>query len=257
MRIRRIAPAIVAPLALAAAAACGTDSPLSGVPDGVRAGVGQRNGGESAPRTFEVTVENLTGGQWLTPPLIATHQRAEDLFDVGRQAGFGVKEIAENGNLAPLMQALGVSDHVSDLAVAVSGDPPPLAPGTSVAVTLDAAPGARFLSFVSMLICTNDGFTGADGLRLPSRVGGSVTLATDAYDAGTELNTEDFADLVPPCPVLTNVSSSVPGSMTSDPALAENGVIHPHPGIAGVADLQPGLHGFSNPVARVTVTRTR
>jgi hypothetical protein len=46
-----------------------------------------------------------------------------------------------------------------------------------------------------MLICTNDGFTGVNKLKLPSEIGQSVTVRTQAYDAGTEL----FADLVPPC----------------------------------------------------------
>ncbi len=238
------------------ATGCGSDGPLSDAA-GVRAGVGDRNGGRSVARTYEVTIENLTGGQWLTPPLIATHQGGEDVFDVGRPASFGVRQVAENGNLAPLQQALENDDHVSAVVVAAAGTPPPLGPGQRVTVTIDAQPGARFLSFVSMLICTNDGFTGLDSFRLPSSVGEAVVLDTDAYDAGSEINTEDFADLVPPCPVLTGVSSSVPGTGTSDPALAENGVIHMHPGIAGIADLLPGLHGFSNPVGRIAITRTR
>jgi hypothetical protein len=49
-----------------------------------------------------------------------------------------------------------------------------------------------------MLICTNDGFTGSDGLRLPSKLGQSAMYYMAAYDAGSEINTEDFADIVPP-----------------------------------------------------------
>lgn len=101
----------------------------------------------------------------------------------------------------------------------------------------------------------NDGFTGVAGGRLPKHVGDTETIETNAYDAGTELNTEDFADLVPPCPMLTGVESDEPGTGMSNPALAENGVIHAHEGILGIADLDPELHGWTDPVARIEVTR--
>lgn len=46
-----------------------------------------------------------------------------------------------------------------------------------------------------------------------------------------------------------------PGTGTSDLAFAEGGVVAHHPGIAGVADLLPGVHGWDGPVEQVTVTR--
>ncbi|MDX1396495.1 MAG: spondin domain-containing protein [Gemmatimonadota bacterium] len=254
MRNARTIGSIFVAGAVAVTAACSTDTMSV---DGLEAeaGIQNRNGGASVARTYEVTVYNLTGGQPFTPPLVATHQGAADLFDVGSPASVGVQQIAENGNLGPMLSALGASDHVSDIVVAVAGEPPPVMAGGSVTFEIDAEPGARFLSFISMLICTNDGFTGVDRLKLPSQVGRSVTRSLAAYDAGTEVNTEDFSDLVPPCPALTGIQNPPPGTGMSDPALAENGVIHHHPGIAGTAGLQPGLHGWTNPVAMVAVTR--
>lgn len=64
-----------------------------------------------------------------------------------------------------------------------------------------------------------------------------------------------IADLVPPCPVLSGVTSTDPGTGTSNPALAENGVIHHHAGIMGGADLVPSIHGWTNPVAKVEISR--
>ncbi len=213
---------------------------------------------DAAPiRSYEVRVENLTdGGQYFTPPLIATHRGAEHLFRVGREASSEIQQIAENGNLDPMLTYLGGSRHVSDVVVAASG-PGPLAPGASVTVPVTAEPGSRFVSFISMLICTNDGFTGVSGARLPERVGDEMDLYLSAYDAGTEINTQDFSDLVPPCPVLSGVTTDKTGSGMSDPALAEDGVIHPHPGILeGVGDLDPAIQGWDDPVAKLTVRRT-
>jgi hypothetical protein len=211
-------------------------------------------------RTYEVTIRLVTGGQPLTPPLIATHGGGTGIFSVGQPASVGVKEIAENGNLAPLIAALGADPKVSDVAAAGA----PLVPVGSplfgilsdrVTLTIEAGPGASFLSWESMLICTNDGFTGSNRLRLPNGVGATVSAWTASYDSGTELNTEDFADIVGPCQAMMGVSSGEAGSGMSDPALAEGGVIHHHPGIAGGSDLLPGVHGWSDPVTLVIITR--
>lgn len=52
------------------------------------------------------------------------------------------------------------------------------------------------------------------------------------------------------------VLSGEPGTGMSDPALAEGGVIHHHSGIEGGADLLPSVHGWTDPVTLVTITRT-
>lgn len=205
---------------------------------------------------YAVTVENLTSGQPLTPPLLATHRKPTHLFQVASAASFELQQIAENGRLDPMLDALSVDKHVDETVVAVAGEPPPLLPGQDVSVEISGERGAKYLSYASMLICTNDGFTGVDGLRLPKKVGDIVEYESDAYDAGTEINTEDFADLVPPCPVLTGVDpGGDAGTDESNPALAENGVIHHHDGIQGIDDLSVAIHDWTNPVARITIER--
>jgi hypothetical protein len=213
-------------------------------------------------RIYRVTVTNLTAGQPLTPVLFATHRANVDVFTVGAPASFGVKEIAENGNLAPLAESLEAASGVSEVFVGGVPIVPEGLPGSamfpdSVTFEISGELGAQRLSWVSMLICTNDGFTGLDSLRLPRHVGDEVTAPTAGYDAGTEINTEDFADIVPPCQALVGVSSGEPGTGTSNPALAEGGVIHHHEGIEGGSDLVPEVHGWdvNAPVAEVTVER--
>jgi len=215
---------------------------------------------QSSTRTYSVTITNLTDSQPFTPPLVATHRAPVQLFGGFQPASDGLKEIAENGNLDPLMATLNANPLVSDVVVAVAGDPPPLMPGQTVTFEIEAQPGYRFLSYASMLICTNDGFTG-DRVWIPLRVGRSTASLSYAFDAGTETNTEQFADMVPPCPALTGVDSSVPGTGESDPALAEGGVIRRHGGIAtdsGTDTLLAQVHGWNPqlPVAVITVTRT-
>jgi hypothetical protein len=105
-----------------------------------------------------------------------------------------------------------------------------------------------------MLVCTNDGFTGLDTVRLPKKVGDTGHWYAGAYDAGTEANTENLADIVPPC------SDGNTGTGMSNPNLATNGVIAPHAGIQGTGtgelNLDPGTHGWDGAVAKVVITRT-
>ncbi len=209
-------------------------------------------------RTYRVTVQNLTEGQALTPPIMATHAYGTHIFNVGEPASAELQAVAENGNSMLLHDWLMAQAGVLEIAEGATGPLVPAAnPGntefidvTDVMITGD--PAARYLSLASMLICTNDGFTGLNGVSLP-RSGARVIL-TAGYDAGTEVNTEDFADLVPPCQGLIGVSSSDAGTGESNPMLAENGVIAHHPGIQGGDDLLPEIHDWKNPVAKITIT---
>ena len=196
--------------------------------------------------TYNVTIENLTSGQPFTPPVVAAHTSGMDVFNVGQAASAEVQAIAENGNNDPLVALLGGSAAVLDSASGTA----PVKPGESATITV-AAPAGSLLSVVFMLICTNDGFSGVDSMALPAS--GTTTVNTDAYDAGTENNTEDFVDIVPPCQDLIGVSSADAGTGDSNPALAEGGVIAVHSGIQGGTDLTVGDHGWTDPVARITV----
>jgi hypothetical protein len=217
-------------------------------------------------RSYDVTIMDLTDGQPLTPPVVATHGGKHAIFEVGQPASVGVREIAENGNNAPLLAQLDADpfDQISDFKQAGDGPLVPAGkPGSAmfddrVSVTINASRKAQRLSFVSMLVCTNDGFTGIDSVKLPSAKGEVISKATNGYDAHTEMNTEDYADIVPPCQSLIgdNAGENDAGTGVSNPALAEGGVIRHHRGIQGTDDLDPAIHGWTDPVARIKVERT-
>jgi len=206
--------------------------------------------------TYEVTISNLSNGQPFTPPVVATHPRYLRLFIRGFRTTEGVRQIAENGNVAPLAEGLANSRFVTDSLVALpeEGAPPPILPGDSRTFEIDGRTRDA-VSFVSMLICTNDGFTGRT-VRLPNRVGKSLTSYTIGYDAGTEINTEAYEDIVPPCAVLTT-GENKGGTGESNPDLAENGFTAVHPNIQGNGDLQPSIHRWNEPVAKIVIKRVK
>jgi len=196
-------------------------------------------------RIYEVTVTNLTVGQPLTPFVLATHRGHHGIFRDGRSASFGLQQLSENGGVPVLVSELAGKRRVGTVAVVGSG---PIAPGGSVTATIEVTDRFDRVSLAGMLICSNDGFAGIDGVKLPKHVGDSSMLSAAAYDAGTEINTEAYADIVPPC-------DGMGGSGMSNPALAEGGVVHMHGGISGAGDLTVAQHGWSGPVASVTITR--
>ncbi len=209
-------------------------------------------------RTYKVTLENLTDGQPFSPGVAATHRPSIHVFEVGEAASPGIEAIAEDGNETTAVNALNASSHVTD----VFDLNHPLTPsGTvvgsftdSVSFEIAARPGDR-LSLATMLICTNDGFTGLDGARLPQH--GSRTFFLNGYDAGTENNTEKSADIVDACSALGPVSlaGDPNGNQNAAVDTSPHGPIHHHPGILGGGDLTPGEHDWTNPVAKVTVER--
>ncbi len=211
--------------------------------------------GRSGAATYRVTVENRSGGQPFTPPIAALHRRPLGIFASGLPASAELQQVAENGNLDPMVATLSASKHVTDVVVTLGPTLPPVLPGEMVEFDLETAGGAKYLSVLSMLICTNDGFTGVSGQRLPRDIGSSTSIEVGGYDAGTEVNTEDFADLVPPCGPLTGVDSMGQGTGTSNPALAEGGVVTMHPGITGDSDLVSDIHGWSGTIATITIER--
>jgi hypothetical protein len=213
-------------------------------------------GGTAA--TYHVTIQNLATGQPLSPPVVATHQRGISMFTVGNRAIPELESIAEGGNQIPMLemfQASALTTSAIDIGM-------PLTPaGTtvggfsdSVSFVIEAQPGDR-LSMATMLICTNDGFTGLDAAHLPAH--GSRVYLIAGYDAGSEDNTEASTDIVDPCsalgpmPLVGDPNGNEDAAVDTQPPQA---IAH-HPGIAGGADLDAGAHGWTGPIAKVTVTR--
>jgi len=210
--------------------------------------------------TYRVTVTNLAYGQPLTPPLVVLHGAEATLAETGAPAGEGLQQLAENGNPQVLVDALTDADGIGAVAVGehpiVSGGVPGAAELPSFAsIDVSGPASAGLVTVASMLICTNDGLSLVHGAPLPAEVGERAAFFSGAYDAGTEINTESFADLVPPCQGVVGVTGEAEGTGASDPELAEGGVLAEHPGIAGEADLEAMTHAVAERPALVVIER--
>jgi hypothetical protein len=188
---------------------------------------------------YEVTLENLSpaGSQPLSPPVLAVHSPTFRIFHLGGYASDELAQVAQDAVNGPLVNLLNNSSQVSSVVVGGGAIPP----GASDTYNISAEGNYMKLSMVTMLVNTNDGFTGTDKLQLPQT--GSKTYYLRTYDAGSEENTE--------------LSAHIPGPCCGNPFAGNdtNEKIKFHPGILGVGDLDPTVYGWDEPVAKLTITR--
>jgi Spondin_N len=205
---------------------------------------GSATADDGGSQTWRVTLTNLTpagpgapGSQPLSPPLFVVHSSHADVWSVGDIASHGVAAIAEDANNAVLESALPGLRGVKRVFTGAGG---PIPSGQSRSFMVETNGRFNRLSVVTMLVNTNDAFTGLDSLRLR---GDGAALTTMAYDAGSERNNELESHIPGPC---------CNNAFVRDP---EGALIGPHEGITGRGDLNPAVYGWSEPVARITIQR--
>jgi hypothetical protein len=199
---------------------------------------------EGAAKAWSVTVTNLTppgsgppGSQPLSPPLFVVHSRKADVWSVGEIANHGVAAIAEDANNAVLESALSDVSGVKSVSTGAGG---PIPSGQSRTYRVETAGRFSRLSVLTMLVNTNDAFTGLDSVHASGR---GATFTTMAYDAGSERNNE--------------LKSHIPGPCCENPFVRdpEGALIRPHEGITGRGDLSPAAYDWNGPAARITIQR--
>ncbi|MFO7639904.1 MAG: spondin domain-containing protein [Candidatus Competibacteraceae bacterium] len=196
---------------------------------------------------YEVTITNLTRGASFTPILVASHRAGVKLFDLGQPASAELAIMAEGGDIAPLEQALRADGRVVDIA-STDGL---LGPGQSVTVRV-AVRRADHISLAAMILPTNDGFIALNGVAAPRF--GSETHRLPGYDAGSEPNDELCAAI--PGPQCGEINGGEMGEGVSSPSADDEGFVHVHAGIHGIADLKAAEYDWRNPVAAVTIRKS-
>jgi len=155
----------------------------------------------ASAKPVRITVKNVApaDGVRITPLWFGIHDGSFDTFDPGSPASMGLERLAEDGDPSVISGAFaGAAQGVVFGPVTAPGQPPIYHPGESGSVILDVDPSSDlYLSFLSMVIPSNDAFIGnPDPTAWQISSGGSLLpLTIDVYgstvwDAGTEFNDE-------------------------------------------------------------------
>ena len=145
--------------------------------------------------TFEELQPPL--GFFITEPWVGLHDGSFDLFEPGQRASAGLEALAEGGNTELLGAEFAQAGRLQ--ATIGNGNVQFISPGETIegSIAVRNAAAYRYFSFASMLIPSNDAFIGNDDplayeiFDAAGNFTGPLTidvLASDIYDAGTEVN---------------------------------------------------------------------
>ena len=198
--------------------------------------------------SYRVTITNLTYNQPLSPAGIVLHTSGYMPWETGTSAGPGLEVLAEGGDAG---EFLSEAENNTAVLEAATGNTV-IGPGGSDSVEFEITANADLrVSFATMLVNTNDAFTGMGDADLSDlMVDEAVVFMANSYDAGTEANSESASTMPGPAA----------GGEGYNPARDDTDIVVVHAGVVTSAD---GLatsaldesHRWQNPVAKVTVTR--
>ncbi len=194
-------------------------------------------------KMVEVTITNISHGEFFTPIMVASHQHGVKLFEPGKPASYELEVLAESGNSNPLKDRLLASGKVLDVVQGVA----PLPPGQSVTLNVRMNKHNSHISVASMLVPSNDAFFAVNGLHI-GKAKHAVTVYSPAYDAGSEINDELCVSIPGPGFVCSGEGTNVESG---------EGFVHVHPGIQGIADLDKAQFDWRNPTAKITIKRVK
>lgn len=206
---------------------------------------------------FEIQVTNLTNAQPLSPVAVMLHQGGFNSFIDGESSSLALELLAEGGDNADVLSdAQAATQHIASASTDGPVPPQMISPTVSLSVPTDDLADLR-LSVISMLVRTNDAFTGSNATDISNMgVGDTLTMNGPTWDSGTEANTETSATI--PGPDFGGEGFNGARDDILDVVRFHGGVVTNESTEFGLAtsDLED-QHRFLNPSSRIVVTRVQ
>jgi hypothetical protein len=283
MNMNKISLALL-PLIAVLATGCGGDDGSNGVTGaaGVDGAMGTdgNNGSDGTDGTngtngtngnlavYTVQLTNLTYSQPFSPAAIILHEPGYNVFIDGEAASLGLEQLAEGGNPTEVLaEALAATQYLDSTATDSATGPRSIGAMSTLVVPLLDVDDLR-ISFTTMLVDTNDAFTGLNAVDISNMtVGQSMSFMSPTWDSGTEANTETASTMPGPAAGAAGGGGASAGFDATRDDLFD--LVHFHRGVVTNANANDGSkEGLStsvlteadrwdNPTARIVVTRTR
>ena len=206
---------------------------------------------------YDVTITNLSYSQPFSPLAAVLHGNDYQPWQLGEAASAGLENLAESGDNSGFLQ------EATEMSWAQQSSTGVLLPSNQATLQLmamvnDEDKAQLQLSLATMLVNTNDAFTGINSLDLSSLAEGEqVQHDLYIYDAGTEANSEAVGTIPGPAD----------GGEGYNAARDDVNYVAMHPGVVGrdhmgeAQAVSPSVlssaHTFDQPIARLTVRRTQ
>ena len=194
---------------------------------------------------YQVTVTNLTNSQPFAPLGLVLHQTG-DVWQIGQPASAMLETLAESGDNSGVLGADFVISNTTNGAV--------LLPGSQVQLTITTTDAtATKLSLATMLVNTNDAFSGFNALDISGLAAGEMmSFKPPVYDAGTEANSE----------MPGTIPGPADGGEGMNAARDDVDFVAMHPGVVSGDDgattsVLTNEHKFDNPAMSVKIMRVQ
>lgn len=195
--------------------------------------------------SYSLTLTNLTYAQPLSPAAVSLHGDTT-MWQVGQAASVALEKLAEGGDNADFIDL--------ENNIATTATQGPILPGTSVTLNISTTePTATYLTVATMLVNTNDAFSGLTGVDISTlTLNQEKSWQLNVYDAGTEQNNEAAGTIPGPAD----------GGVGFDVTRNDIDVVGYHSGVVSKDDGLPSsvltqAHRFDNPAVKLTITRTK
>lgn len=197
---------------------------------------------------YEVTVTNLTSNQPLSPITIVTHNDDYKPFTIGEPADTALELLAESGDNTDVLALTTLINKASDSS--------PLGPGATSVQTIETTATTLKLSILSMLVNTNDAFTGLNSQDLTDyKVDDVKSFRLNVYDSGTEADSETAATIPGPATKGMGEGFNVARDDRADQVTMHPGIVTQDDGL--VDSVLTSTHRFDNLVAKVSIKRIK
>jgi hypothetical protein len=196
--------------------------------------------------SYQITLTNLSNNQPLSPLSALLHDGNYQAWSIGSAASEGLELLAEGGDNSRFL-----TDY-AEMLISYESGAAPVGPGSSDSIMIMGEISSDMqLTFASMLVNTNDAFTGLTGFDLAAlEVGQESQYDLPIYDAGTEDNSE----------LQGTIPGPADGGEGFNTARDDVDVVTRHPGVVSQDDgysasVLDQSHRFDSPIARLVITR--
>lgn len=198
-----------------------------------------------AEYSYSVTITNLTYAQPLSPLAVVLHNDSK-MWMIGDAASVALEKLAEGGDN---------SDFISDtnILASKSGEGVVMPGLTSTVEVTTTDRNATFFTAATMLVNTNDAFTGLTGIDISEMAIDDIqSWNLNVYDSGTEANSEAMGTIPGPADGGTGFDES---RNDVNFVAMHSGVVSHDDGLSSSVLSQ--AHRFDNPAIKLTITRTK
>ncbi|PCJ21495.1 MAG: hypothetical protein COB02_02565 [Candidatus Cloacimonadota bacterium] len=205
---------------------------------------------------FDIQITNLTFNQKFSKSSFIFHKNILiKEWTLSKAIKSSLEELCETGNSQKWINNANINGNVYQTFIGLETNSHSK---SNVSTFIIKSKEDIYFTWANMLVNTNDGMTGATHIQIDSlNVGETKTFDANAFDCGTEFNSETPSTMSGPHGDQSTLAKAVSPTNSNDEIFLSihRGVITSSDGLAN--SVLDQSHKFNNPVAQITIKRLK